>query len=596
MLTYSIPFSSPVYQDYVPKNRVHSQSDKKHIQEAIDNLLSIGAISPCEPVANQFLSDIFLVPKPNGKYRFILNLKQLNKFISTVHFKLEDFRTAVKLVSEKCYMTTIDLKDAYFSVRIHDDSKKYLRFCWENNIYEFNVLPFGLNTAPFVFTKIMKPVLKLLRLAGFLSTGYLDDIFLIGKSRNECLHNIFYTQKLLTSLGFIINEEKSNMLPSTSCKFLGFIIDSDKFEIKLTQEKRLKIKNELNKFSKLNSCKIRDFARLVGLLTSACPAIEYGWLYTKNFERWKFLNLKEDDNYEKQMNIPKSLSSDFKWWIKSIDYSVNKIKKESYDLEIFTDASTSGWGAACGEETASGQWNEAELSYHINHLEILAAYFGLKVFAKNLHDCQILLRVDNTTAIAYINRMGGIQFPHLTQAARELWQWCERRNIFVFAAYIRSCDNTIADAESRRIHPDVEWELSEVAFNTIKKRFGNPEIDIFASRINAKCKRYISWQRDPNAYAINAFTVSWSNIHFYGFPPFAIILKTLRKIIQDKATGVIVVPLWPTQPWYPIFVSLLVGDPLIFEPSHNLIISRSSNRDVHKRCTLVAGLLSGSRY
>lgn len=75
---------------------------------------------------------------------------------------------------------------------------------------------------------------------GYLPTFYLDDIFLIGLSYNECLQNINNTQKLLQSLGFIINFEKSLFQPVKSCKFLGNIIDSKKFEVRLPKKKKKK--------------------------------------------------------------------------------------------------------------------------------------------------------------------------------------------------------------------------------------------------------------------------------------------------------------------------------------------------------------------
>ncbi|KAL4718583.1 hypothetical protein ACJJTC_018224 [Scirpophaga incertulas] len=79
--------------------------------------------------------------------------------------------------------------------------------------------------------------------------------------------------------------------------------------------------------------------------------------------------------------------------------------------------------------------------------------------------------------------------------------------------------------ESRRVHPDIEWELADYAFQDIVTKFGYPEIDLFASRINNKCKRYVSWHIDPDAYAINAFTIPWSGYFFYAFPPFSMILN-----------------------------------------------------------------------
>ena len=593
---YEIPFTQSPIQTYLPQSKKYSHTEECDFKQAIDNLLAIGAVSKCQPCNGQFLSNIFLVPKPNGKTRLILNLKQLNVFINTNHFKLEDLRTTIKLISKDCFMSTIDLKDAYFLIKIHDNSKKYLRFQWKDNLFEFNVLPFGLNTAPYVFTKLMKPVVKLLRCTGNLSTIYLDDLCLVSHCYSDCVNNVELTKTFLCSLGFIINESKSCLVPSNSCRYLGFIIDSKTMEISLPVEKREKIKKELIKFKNLSRCKIRDFARLVGLLTSACPAIEYGWLYTKEFERCKFLSLKGDDNYEKFMTISSTLNSDFEWWINSIDKSVCKIKFDNYNLEIQSDASTTGWGVACAGKTASGSWSQDERNQHINYLELMAAFIGLKIFAKKLFNCQIILRIDNTTAISYINRMGGVQFPHLTKLTKSIWQWCEARNLFVSALYIPSIENNIADAESRRVHPDIEWELSDFAFQNIIKSFGQPDIDMFASRINKKCVKYISWHRDPDAYNINAFSICWSDWYFYGFPPFTIILKTLRKIISDKARGILVVPAWPSQPWYPLFNKLLERKPLTFHSSKELIISHSSNRQIHRRITLVAGILCGNLY
>lgn len=139
------------------------------------------------------------------------------------------------------------------------------------------------------------------------------------------------------------------------------------------------------------------------------------------------------------------------------------------------------------------------------------------------------MRIDNTTAISYINRMGGIKFPLLNNLARDIWRWCELRDIWVFASYVRSSHN-LADIESRRISVETEWKLSNTAFDMILKKFGNPVIDLFATKLNSKCIHYVSWVSDPGAEAIDAFTICWSNKFFYAFPPFAVILKVLRKI------------------------------------------------------------------
>lgn len=87
-----------------------SRSEKSIINNCIEELLEAGHVSTCSPCDGQFLSPIFSVPKPNGKHRFILNLKALNKFVDVEHFKMEDYWTAIKLLKKDDYMASIDLK------------------------------------------------------------------------------------------------------------------------------------------------------------------------------------------------------------------------------------------------------------------------------------------------------------------------------------------------------------------------------------------------------------------------------------------------------------------------------------------------------
>lgn len=233
---------------------------------------------------------------------------------------------------------------------------------------------------------------------------------------------------------------------------------------------------------------------------------------------------------------------------KHIITSKNSIRSGQYTLEIFTDASLSGWGVMCNGERSNGFWDATESRCHINLLELKAAFIGLKCFARNKYNSEILLRIDNTVAISYINRMGGIQYTHLNYITRNIWEWCEERRLYIFASYIKSKENVEADEESRRTNIDTEWDLSSTAFNKIVNYYGEPEVDLFATRLNAKCSSYVSWKRDPSAFNVDAFTIDWSSYYFYAFPPFSLILKSLRKIINDGATGIMVVPYWKSQP------------------------------------------------
>lgn len=596
---YEIPFlRRPPQSLSFQKECRFSSEDEKLVEKEIKKLVAMGAIIRCKFVEDQFLSPFFLVPKPDGSRRFILNLKRLNQFIKTNHFKIEDMRVALKLVYQDYYLCSLDLKDAYFLVKIGPSSRKFLRFEFKGQIFEFQCLPFGLCTSPYVFTKLLKPVLNFLRERGWLSTAYLDDTLCIGKSLSECRNNVAATRKILNKLGFIINEKKSKHEPDNKCKYLGFMINSRDMTLSLPEEKKAKLIKTILEFLYRDSCLIREMAALIGLLVAACPGVPYGMLYTKMLEREKMKALiLNDHDFDRSMTIYSHVKKDLEWWLNSIPVAKNPIRSLNYRLEIFSDASLTGWGAHCNGENANGFWSLGERKLHINQLEIIAAFLALKCFAKEAQECEILLRIDNTTAISYINRMGGVQYVELNQRAKDIWTWCEERKIWIFASYIPSRENTDADRESRRVNIDTEWELGNSFFQTIVEKWGLPELDLFASRSNAKTEAFCSWKRDPEACYIDAFTVNWSKHFFYAFPPFAMVAKVLQKMISDKAQGIVVVPQWPTQPWFPLFKSMLLEEPLYFSPSPNLLLSpcRSLSHPLANHLSLVAGKLSGAR-
>ncbi|KAJ8915436.1 hypothetical protein NQ315_003197 [Exocentrus adspersus] len=222
---------------------------------------------------------------------------------------------------------------------------------------------------------------------------------------------------------------------------------------------------------------------------------------------------------------------------------------------MYTDASLSGWGAYCSGESTCDWWSQKFKGDHINLLELQAIFFGLECFAKGLRNTNILIRTDNTTALSYINRMGSVQFPKLNSLSRQIWQWCEARNLWVFASYVSSKENQ-----------------------------------------NHKCDRYVAWLRDPGAEVVDAFTVDWAPHYFDAFLSFALTLRAVQKITTIKQP-VSLQYHWQEQPWYPLFMELVVGVPLIYNSSLNLLFSLYST-DRHplaESLTLVAAKLSGRR-
>ncbi|KAL7297191.1 hypothetical protein TKK_0009598 [Trichogramma kaykai] len=208
------------------------------------------------------------------------------------------------------------------------------------------------------------------------------------------------------------------------------------------------------------------------------------------------------------MHLSPKLADDFEWWRNNIFKASKPIKPFEFAMEIFSDACPTGWGAHCLGEKVNGHWRREERHFHINYLEMQAAFFGLKVFAADLRMSDILLRIDNSTTIAYVNKMGGTRSKKLNALAKVIWKWCESRGLRLYASYISSSDNFIADIESRKVEPEIEYELNSELFVKICEEYGVPEIDLFASRANAKCSKYVSWKRDPESMSRPSSTSS----------------------------------------------------------------------------------------
>lgn len=101
-------------------------------------------------------------------------------------------------------------------------------------------------------------------------------------------------------------------------------------------------------------------------------------------------------------------------------FNSRPLKVEKWDLTILSDASKIGWGATCRGKNTGGPWTTEEAIFHINYLELLAAFFALKSFASQVENASILLRLDNVTAIAFINKMGATHSQDLSDLAVEM--------------------------------------------------------------------------------------------------------------------------------------------------------------------------------
>ena len=162
-----------------------------------------------------------------------------------------------------------------------------------------------------------------------------------------------------------------------------------------------------------------------------------------------------------------------------------------------------------------GRWNCIENKCHINSLELQAAFFCLKAFCKNKTRLHVLLKLDNATAFAYINKKGETISASCNKLAKDIWNWAKGQDIWATASHVSGVINTTADLRSLLFSDNKEWSLNEKVAKSFFGPFGKPEIDLFASRLNTKCTTYASYKPDPDAYHVNASSLYWLDRIFF---------------------------------------------------------------------------------
>ncbi|XP_075796040.1 uncharacterized protein LOC142831042 [Pelodiscus sinensis] len=220
-------------------------------------------------------------------------------------------------------------------------------------------------------------------------------------------------------------------------------------------------------------------------------------------------------------------------------------------MQITTDASVLCWGAHMQDKQVQGRWSAQESLYHINLLELRAVSSACEHFFPLICNQVVHILTDNMTTVYYISRQGGACSHSLCIEAILLWNWCNRHNVIITAAYFPEEDNITTDALSRHFVQQHEWELHTDILHLLFNHWGYLSIDLFATQYNAKCAQYYSRAGIVWASKGDAFLYNWSQQLLYAFPPIPLIPKVLEKVAINGARVILVAPFWPRQTWFP---------------------------------------------
>ena len=574
---YSLPFRlrPPLTRVPIIQSSYANPVKSRFLKEA---LISLQGKLVVEPVLVRsslaFYNRLFLVPKPENKWRPILDLSRLNKFLKTGTFKMETPETIRTSLQKGEWVTSLDFSDAYFHIPIHPRSRKYMRFFLNKRAYQFTALPFGLATAPLEFTKIVKEVKLMAQNRGIRIHQYLDDWLLRAPSREI---GLLHTQVLLSlchELGWLVNIKKSELNPQQVFTFVGYRFDLLMGRVLPTQERWASLRQKLLFLKAQDSCTVRQFMSLIGLLTATEKQVWSGRLHLRPIQWHLKRHWQVPEVLEKVIPLPPSLQPHLDWWLDEGNVLRGQpLHPLSHALQLFTDASNEGWGAHLGDSTARGVWSEVESQLHINFLELKAVFLALKSFEPLCLNQIVLVATDNTTVVAYINKQGGMKSGSLCALLWRLLSWCHPRGIVLRARHNPGRLNVIADKLSR--HNQViqtEWCLSQQVFNRLCSNWGQPQIDLFATRFNHKLPKFVSPVPDSTAWAVDALSLPWCNLNVYAFPPVSLLSQVTSKLVnQGFHRMILIAPGWPNMPWFWDLISLSSQIPFSLPLERNLL-------------------------
>ena len=465
--------------------------------------------------------------------------------------------------------------------------QKYLRFHIQGRTYQFKALPFGLSTAPMEFTVIAKEVKLMAAHQGIRIHQYLDDWLVRARSKQVCLLHTQILVKICQDLGWLVNLEKSELEPKQVFDFVGYQFDLRSGRVRPTPDRWQSLQDKIQALLLLPTCPVRQFMSLIGLLTATEKQVHLGRLHMRPIQ-WHLKNhWRVPESLEKTIPLPRSLHPHLQWWLEEDNVLQGQpLHPMKHALQIFTDASKEGWGAHLNELTARGSWSVPESQLHINYLELKAVFLALKEFQDLCVNQIVLVATDNTTVVAYINKEGGMRSGPLCALLWRILTWCSQRQVTLKARHIPGRLNVIADKLSRLGQTiQTEWSLIPEVFQSLCRRWHQPQIDLFATRFNYKLPQFVSPIPDPLAVAVDALTLPWEDLDAYAFPPTAILGKVVEKLLDTPCKRLILLaPGWPNMPWFWDLVAMSSQVPLSLPQLPNLL-TQPFNQIPHRNLT-----------
>ena len=544
---------------------------------------------------NEHLCSIFAILQKD-RHRAIFNMKLTNIQMRPCPFKMTGVAVLRSIIQPGDWLVSIDLKDAYLNIRIHSSQYKFQRYVFLETVWEIVTLPFGNAQAPYAFTRFVKALLKRWRARlGIRCLAWLDDII----AAHQCPRHLAWAlQQMLDDLsyaGLKVNPKvgKSTLYPTQDLVWVGVRWLTLLAAIRIPSSRLHSVRKEVGAMIQLarrgKTVTAKEVCRLLGKIQSLAEALLPQRLYARPILRDLRQALHRCKDYSSKVFLSAESVSNLKWlhqnffrWNGARWYP----RPQPLTIHIITDASPYAWGAilrirGCRDLHASGYFSLEEGRRWQNVREALGVEYAVQAFwlyllhyaktGTKLDPLQVTIKQDNASVVSYIRKMGGRKKEISVIVERTLKSGIDEHMQFL-SEWIPGVEMP-ADAWSRELalHDTADWEVQPSMFRRITEQLGFfPQLDLFASRLNTKCKRFYSFRLDPDGEGWDALSPdkSWSGELAYAAPPPHLIPRVIQKVRQDRARILIFVPYWPLSLWWRSFLDALAS-PMLRIPLHD---------------------------
>ena len=543
----------PFYSEpapYARPNQHSAQVEVEFVSKAVAELLNGGYIEKVSelPVV---CSPLSVVTNGVGKQRLVVNLRHVNRSLWKQKFKYEDLRVAMMMFKQGEWMFSFDLKAGYHHVDVAKCHRKYLGFEWGGSFYTFVVLPFGLSSAPYVFTMMMRPLVRLWRSKGLKAVVYLDDGIVAVPDETGAITASGFVRYTLYKAGWVCNEAKSTWVPTHRLSWLEFTMDLELGLIMVPDKKIEALKEKLLTAMEQPMLRARFIASLVGKIISMSLALGS---VARFMTRALYALLLTRQAWCDRLPLTSEAREELKFWSESLkEYNAQPIWHSPSAVRcVYSDASDTGYGGYTvehGMHVAQGMWSPEEAKQSSTWRELVAVGRVLDSVAGRLCNARVRWFTDNQNVVRILQV--GSRKPHLQVEALRVFRFCIKYNIRLEPEWVPREMNELADYFSRVVDYD-DWYIDHTVFKMVDDWWGPHRIDRFAAPYNKQVERFNSRYACSGTEAVDTFTANWYGENNWWCPPPSLIPRVIRHAECCKAQGTLVVPWWESAPFWPL--------------------------------------------